>query len=279
MSHESFKNYIESDDIYNLSNLISSKNFKMYIDFCKFLQEKIDFININFFNDIHEFLTYFLDKMKDDTKIDGLKINNEFERTMYNKLKYKCDKYWYERDDFSKLMDIVYMETITQTECGKCNKIWQNLEINSILEIDIKENDNLYDAIRRYIEPIKVVEWKCDHCLQKSMLSKKNGIFWKLPELLIICLKRFKYEHDKFEKIEYEFDFPMNIDLDNFVLKKENYKYQLYAVANHYGNYRYGHYNATIISDDIYIIDDLKVFKGKIDKKNAYILFYKKITN
>jgi ubiquitin C-terminal hydrolase len=279
MFSKNFYKFIEkNNNLYNLLDIYPMKDLKDYINFCKLLQGKIDFININYFNDIHEFLTFFIDKLKDDTIKKGKEVEIKKD-SMYSMMKYKYDKFWYDRNDYSDLMNLLYIENIIQTECGHCNKIWQNYEMNTMLELDIIEKDNLIDAIKRYSESVKVNEWKCDKCEMKHDNSEKKGIFWKLPKLLMICLKRFKHNNGTLQKLNYEFDYPLNLNLTDFVLKKGDYKYNLIAVANHFGDHNHGHYTSTLINNMIFTVDDSKIIKANsLNKQNAYVLFYEKIT-
>lgn len=83
-------------------------------------------------------------------------------------------------------------------------------------------------------------KWYCEKCLKHQPAVKKIDI-WKLPSILIVCLKRFKVigRTNKYNKIEDLVTFPMNnLDLSPYVSspQKERSMYDLFAVANHEGN-------------------------------------------
>ncbi len=68
---------------------------------------------------------------------------------------------------------------------------------------------------------------------------------WKLPEILIIHLKRFSYNSYFRDKLSTEVDYPLQgLDLRDFVLSpedREKYVYDLFAVSNHMGMMGGGH--------------------------------------
>jgi ubiquitin C-terminal hydrolase len=61
-------------------------------------------------------------------------------------------------------------------------------------------------------------KWYCEKCQKHQPAIKKIDI-WKLPSILIVCLKRFKLgPRNKYNKIEDQIDFPMNnLDLSPYL--------------------------------------------------------------
>ena len=135
--------------------------------------------------------------------------------------------------------------------------------------------------------------WKCSKCSQNIPATNKMEIY-QIPKILIIQLKRFKNN----QKIESFIDFPLkDLDINKFIPSsstfKKNYnipkKYDLFAVANHYGRLEYGHYDAfclNYINNNWYNFNDR--FVKKIEKENeekdivtqyAYVLFYREQNN
>jgi len=79
-------------------------------------------------------------------------------------------------------------------------------------------------------------------------LKKKLDI-WKLPDILIINLKRFQFTKYQREKIESFVDVPLQLNMKNYCLSSKintnlEYNYDLYGVSNHYGGLAGGHYTA-----------------------------------
>jgi hypothetical protein len=133
--------------------------------------------------------------------------------------------------------------------------------------------------------------WKCSKC--HNNIPAKNKIeIYQTPKILIIQLKRFKNN----EKINTFVEFPLtNLDISRFVSHNKskynglNKKYDLFAVANHYGGLEYGHYDAyclNYIDNHWYNFDDKDVYnldkkneKEKIVTEHAYVLFYREQNN
>ena len=75
--------------------------------------------------------------------------------------------------------------------------------------------------------------------------SKKLDL-WRLPEVLVVHLKRFSFNRGFRGKLDSFVDFPMTkLDLSKYVAPEEGgHVYDLYAVSNHYGGMGGGHYTA-----------------------------------
>merc|ERR1711879_378076 len=114
---------------------------------------------------------------------------------------------------------------------------------------------------------------------------KKMDI-WKLPQNLIIGLKRFKQDYGRRRKDCTLVDFPLeSLDMSKYVMgsesKSEPQIYDLYAVSNHMGSMSGGHYIAYIKKGESGWVnmDDNSVSKlsaSKIVTDAAYVLFYRR---
>ncbi|PIN10924.1 Ubiquitin-specific protease [Handroanthus impetiginosus] len=127
--------------------------------------------------------------------------------------------------------------------------------------------------------------WYCPNCKEHRQASKKLDL-WRLPEILVIHLKRFSYTTSLKNKLETFVDFPINdFDLSKYVIQKNNmacHRYMLYAVSNHFGGMGGGHYTAFAKHrlQKWYEFDDSHVFpvtEERIKTQAAYVLFYKRI--
>lgn len=116
---------------------------------------------------------------------------------------------------------------------------------------------------------------------------KRGVMYWSLPNIMIIDLKRVQYTERGPAKVTIPVEIPLrDLDLSSFVngYKRESYIYDLYAVCNHHGNAsRSGHYTATICSasNTWYTFNDETVketeMKGDTVTSNVpYCLFYRK---
>ncbi|KAL3628125.1 hypothetical protein CASFOL_027171 [Castilleja foliolosa] len=128
--------------------------------------------------------------------------------------------------------------------------------------------------------------WYCPNCKEHRQANKKLDL-WRLPEILVIHLKRFSYTRFSKNKLETLVDFPIDeFDLSNYVIQKNNTvssRYKLYAVSNHYGGMGGGHYTAFAKHNRVdrwYEFDDShvsSVTEEQIKSHSAYVLFYKRI--
>ncbi|RWW35144.1 hypothetical protein GW17_00000060 [Ensete ventricosum] len=97
-------------------------------------------------------------------------------------------------------------------------------------------------------EDIQSFSKYCPRCKEQRQASKKLDL-WRLPEVLVIHLKRFSFSRSTKHKLETFVNFPIHdLDLTNYVAHKKGSPqiYELYALSNHYGSMASGHYTAHI---------------------------------
>ncbi|KAG0447544.1 hypothetical protein HPP92_028275 [Vanilla planifolia] len=149
---------------------------------------------------------------------------------------------------------------------------------------------SLYACLESFLkeEPLGPEDmWYCPSCKKHQQASKKLDL-WRLPEVLVIHLKRFSYNRYIKNKLETLVDFPIHdLDLSNYVSYKKTQEtsnlYGLYAISNHYGNMGGGHYTAYVYheaEDRWYDFDDRHVYPisgDSIKTSAAYVLFYKRV--
>ncbi|GER26996.1 ubiquitin carboxyl-terminal hydrolase [Striga asiatica] len=151
-----------------------------------------------------------------------------------------------------------------------------------------EDSISLYNCVDAFVkeEPLGLEDmWYCPNCKENRQASKKLDL-WRLPEVLVIHLKRFSYTRFLKKKLEAFVDFPIDeFDLSNYVIRKNNtvgHRYMLFAVSNHYGGMGGGHYTAFAKHrlDRWYEFDDRHVSPitdEQIKTQAAYVLFYKRI--
>jgi ubiquitin C-terminal hydrolase len=116
---------------------------------------------------------------------------------------------------------------------------------------------------------------------------KRGTMYWSLPNIMIIDLKRVHYTERGPVKIGIPVEIPLrDLDLTPFVngYKRESYIYELYAVCNHHGSFsKNGHYTASVYAANNrwYTFNDDNVkdteMKGDAITSNVpYCLFYRK---
>ena len=159
---------------------------------------------------------------------------------------------------------------------------------NTMVEEQNKRNNEnvgltIYDCIKSFEEVEELDENNtiyCRRCKKHQKGTKKMTLF-KLPQYLIINLKRFKRHGYSCQKNGAQVNFPLN-DLEIKTHNEDSYHYDLYAVSNHYGSMGGGHYTAygKNIDGRWYDFNDSSVSSlrdfSSITSAAAYVLFYKR---
>lgn len=151
-----------------------------------------------------------------------------------------------------------------------------------------QESVSLYKCLEAFLkeEPLGPEDmWDCPSCKKPRQARKKLDL-WRLPEILVVHLKRFSYSRYIRNKLETYVDFPIDdFDLSTYTSKKDSQfsnRYVLYAISNHHGGMGCGHYDAFI---DLgyrkwYEFDDSRVSpvsEDDIKTSAAYVLFYRRV--
>ncbi|KAI9094255.1 hypothetical protein K1719_021309 [Acacia pycnantha] len=151
-----------------------------------------------------------------------------------------------------------------------------------------QESVSLYKCLEAFLqeEPLGPEDmWFCPGCKVHCQASKKLDL-WRLPEILVIHLKRFQYSRFMKNKLDTYVDFPIDdLDLSAYIThghEKTSNRYMLYAISNHYGSMGGGHYTAFVHhgGDRWYDFDDSHVYpinQEKIKSSAAYVLFYRRV--
>ncbi|KAL5474915.1 hypothetical protein EMCRGX_G026942 [Ephydatia muelleri] len=141
--------------------------------------------------------------------------------------------------------------------------------------------------------------WYCPSCKVHREATKQMSL-WQVPSILIIHLKRFSYTNRR-SKIEQYIEFPLReLDMTPYMLgdaaklvtSANPPIYDLYAIANHYGNTYNGHYTTMVKptggltgdkgEPEWLCYDDSNVWRiheRHVVEKDAYILFYMRRAN
>ncbi|CAA6664080.1 unnamed protein product [Spirodela intermedia] len=148
---------------------------------------------------------------------------------------------------------------------------------------------SLYACLEAFLreEPLVPEDmWYCPRCKEQRQASKKLDL-WRLPEVLVIHLKRFSYSRSNKHKLETFINFPIHdFDLTNYVANKDSSQrqlYELYALSNHYGSMASGHYTAHIKlleENRWYNFDDSHISpinEEDVKSAAAYVLFYRRV--
>jgi ubiquitin carboxyl-terminal hydrolase 4/11/15 len=148
--------------------------------------------------------------------------------------------------------------------------------------------------------------WRCSACKQHVVPSKKMEL-WRLPDVLVIHLKRFKTVQSIVGlggvRLDTPIDFPIvGLDLSEFLppsalVGTARPVYDLFGVINHYGTLSNGHYTAAALASNEsrsrggapvfntdgachwVLFDDSSVEAmdaARLDRQAAYVLFYRR---
>jgi ubiquitin carboxyl-terminal hydrolase 20/33 len=149
---------------------------------------------------------------------------------------------------------------------------------------------NLHDCLDAFFDPSELKggnQYYCSQC-KKFQNSQKEMIITKLPEVLCVHLKRFRFDAYFSSKISRHIAFPLN-DLDMGPYLKDsaragqNCNYELCAVITHYGGAGGGHYVAFAKNSSHsswFEFNDTKVRPVSPDTVvncEGYVLFYKRV--
>lgn len=126
--------------------------------------------------------------------------------------------------------------------------------------------------------------------LGKKQNVYKRLVYWSLPDVMILDIKRFEYSPDTFSYVKNQtaIRIPVeNVDFSKYVegYNKESYVYDLFGICNHHGDENFGHYTSTVktANSKWYNFNDTNVKEVSIPKNEIvgntpYCLFYRKRT-
>uniref|UniRef100_A0A914CTM9 ubiquitinyl hydrolase 1 n=1 Tax=Acrobeloides nanus TaxID=290746 RepID=A0A914CTM9_9BILA len=193
----------------------------------------------------------------------------------------------------------IFQGTLTnETRCLNCETISSKDEDFLDLSVDVENNTSITYCLRDFSNMETLCgdqKYYCDNCCSKQEAQKRMRIK-KLPRLLALHLKRFKYveQLNRYTKLSYRVLFPMELRLFNVRDDAQNSDrlYDLVAVVVHCGSTpNRGHYITLVRSHSFWLLFDddivdkieestIEDFFGLSDcnvQKNsetAYILFY-----
>jgi len=187
----------------------------------------------------------------------------------------------------------------SETRCLTCETTSQRDEVFLDLSVDLEEHSSVTSCLARFSQEEMLCErnkFHCDKCGGLQEAEKRMKIK-RLPRILALHLKRFKYTEDygRLQKLFHRVVYPFHLRLLNTTDDAEDADrlYELYAVIVHLGSTPFhGHYVSIIktkdrgwlLFDDELVIpvdrDYVRNYFGG-DPRNpacAYVLFYQETT-
>jgi len=124
-------------------------------------------------------------------------------------------------------------KTLSFTDSAKCTLA---ACLNKFMGEEVLEGENM---------------WRCDKCKQPRKAVKRLSLY-KLPKVLVISLKRFRWGASSRDKVTADVNFPIDepLDVRPFLAQErpsaagDNCLYDIVGVANHIGGTGFGHYIA-----------------------------------
>jgi ubiquitin C-terminal hydrolase len=229
--------------------------------------------------------------LEEDQLTEGVVYNDdkELHNAMINcKLLKKKYEYYYNK--FNKKTSMWQKSTqgfyLNTTRCVDCNLTFYNFEPFTSLNIDIPKDithPKISDMISKSLkEEVIQGDWFCSKC-NKNRAYKKSTKLWKLPDVLVIIIKRFINIHLKNDAPISINDY-LNFNKGSILSNKKDVVYNFSSVALHFGSLNGGHYSAIcntpdgdILYDDRNVIKiDIQDMNFKDKSSNAYMLVYTK---
>ncbi|KAF8853340.1 cysteine proteinase [Acephala macrosclerotiorum] len=186
----------------------------------------------------------------------------------------------------------------SETKCLTCETASQRDETFLDLSIDLEQHSSVTSCLRKFSAEEMLCErnkFHCDNCGGLQEAEKRMKIK-RLPKILALHLKRFKYTEDmtRLQKLFHRVVYPYHLRMFNTTDDAEDPDrlYELYAIVVHIGGNAYhGHYVSVIKTQDRgwLLFDDEMVepvdkhyvknfFGDKPGMACAYVLFYQETT-
>ncbi|KAI9806894.1 MAG: hypothetical protein M1833_002552 [Piccolia ochrophora] len=277
------------------------------LKFLEILKREHEMFRSSMHQDAHEFLNLLLNEVMESvetiSKLDGepqgamsglgimkplMPILSATSATMENTTK----------NNTSWVHDIFEGTLTSETRCLTCENVSQRDEPFLDLSVDLDQHSSVTSCLRKFSEEEMLCErnkFHCDICNGLQEAEKRMKIK-RLPKILALHLKRFKYTEDlqRLQKLFHRVVYPYHLRLFNTTDDAEDADrlYELYAVVVHIGGGPYhGHYVSIVkteaqgwlLFDDELVepVDKTYVrnfFGDKPGLACAYVLFYQETT-
>jgi len=213
----------------------------------------------------------------------GGKPQNELDKMMIDAIKTWGLTF---KHEYSPLLEIFFGQFHSKLVCTNCNQTTSNYDPFSVLTVPITSKcTNIYDCFDEFSKTELLDtdnQWLCEKCNTRAN-AHKSMTLWRMPKILIICFKRFSFSMYS-QKINIPINFPLdNLNLNKYVEGYDKYeaKYNAFGIINHTGGIGGGHYYAycKYVDNNWYEFNDEGVSpldNTKINKNNAYVVFYRR---
>lgn len=242
-------------------------------------------------HDSQEFLTFLLDQLHEGLNkvTERVPVPEQDNENIPEEI--AAVKAWesYKKLNKSIIVELFQGQLKSTLRCLTCNKMSVTFQTFQYLSLPIPSSTRckLQDCLELFLKEERMTgdcQWKCPRCKRQRDAVKKMDI-WKLPHILLIGLSRFSHEGVWRHKLNTYVDFPTDtLDISNYIKgTKANINYQLYAVSNHYGSMKGGHYTSFCknpLMKKWHKFDDHEIYemsRSDVKTSAAFVLFYSSI--
>jgi len=195
---------------------------------------------------------------------DGEPINpaqqqdaNEFFNMLFDKL----EGFFAGSEHDAFLKDVFSGALANQFISQECEHRSENSEPFHTIGIEVKHKENILESFDLFVEGEMLSEYNCERCDRKVRAIKRCCVK-RLPEVLVIQLKRFEFDLRKMSnvKLNDRLEFPVELDMEPYTVEglarregqeeigealhhpREHYLYELRGIVVHTGTADSGHY-------------------------------------
>ena len=121
-------------------------------------------------------------------------------------------------------------KTCSMMRCKNCGNLRKNTEDFYNLSLEVKNQKDIYDGLRKVIQGEIIADYQCEACNKRVELEKKVTID-KLPNTLIIHLQRIIFDFDIMRnvKLNDRIEFPETLCLKEYMTEQVMKKDKLLA--------------------------------------------------
>lgn len=246
-------------------------------------------------HDAHEFIMYMLETLHESLAMEvDMQIVKKNPKTEEEKRQVLALETWKQSftKEYSPLVDLFYGLFHVQIICKNCNSVSHKWETFNTIKVSVPKNTdtvpNLLDLMTKEFEGEEIEGYHCEKCSPTRTTAQKLISLWRLPQTLILCMKRFSYDG---RKIHTKIQAPWSsaLELKTLFSKESPEKdgmtsYSLRSIVDHHGGSGGGHYTAQCkdkLDDKWHVYDDESVHSIKEPTlgESTYVLFYEKLTS
>lgn len=244
--------------------------------------------------DVQEFLGCMLDGLHEDLNIakggrgSPAAVPQRLEEEDAEEYAAACAWVRYLSRDKSCMVDLFQGQLRSCLTCLECNYSSKQFDPFMYMSVPVSHQmRTLGDAIDAFLASETLTgneQWYCECCKKKVDAQKKIDL-WKLPQILVLYLKRFEFTGSRCSKVDVPIDAELSgLDFSPYVSSRQRQEpvFDLRCVANHSGSYGFGHYTASCKDPrdgQWYLYNDERVErldKSRVISRTAYVLFLKR---